>query len=320
MRWDAKWGDSIVSSFVFREWKRAYPGIKVEVITTPNMSQLFKEYFAVDHVYEINKRPSYAELSKLARDIGEADLLVHLSKALKMKDLYFMSKVKIDNIAGLDDAVELINLKLGGITQDEHFSGKYRKLLELTGVVVQSESYIVPDNKASQDKVDQFISLIDEPILVFNPYGSGGSRKLNERKIKEVISVVNGENASVNIVLLTIPEKKHEVEKICADYSNVYYYADSQSIYDSIAIMRRADWVVSVDTATVHIATGLRKPLIAIYNPDEENYKEWHPNSSLSKSIFSQRVYPQDINGINLGDFKDYISYFISFHLEHVNK
>lgn len=176
VRWDAKWGDSIVSSFVFREWRKAYPGIKIDVITTPNMSGLFKDYFSADHVYEVKKRPSYGELKILSSEIGHVDLLVHLSKALKMKDLYFMSKVQANFIAGLDDQVKLVNLKLGRITKNKHFSDKYKMLLEHTGVQQVCSDYIVPENESSAINVGQFLSAISGPLLVFNPYGSGGAR------------------------------------------------------------------------------------------------------------------------------------------------
>lgn len=316
VRWDAKWGDSIVSSFIFREWRRAYPDIKIDVITTPNMSTLFKEYFGVDDVYEIKKRPSYSELKSLALEIGEADLLVHLSKALKMKDLYFMSKVKAGSIAGLDDSVSLIGLKLGKLTEGKHFSDKFRILLEQTGVDVQDSSYIVPDDRVSQNGVDDFLSLIDRPVLSFNPYGSGKSRQLRKEKIKEVIEKVIERRKDVSVVILTAPDKKDEVADICEYYSQVFYYPESNSIYDSISIMRRADWVISVDTATVHIATGLNKPLLAIYNPDRSNLVEWGPDSSQAISILAAEVAPPDINGIDWNNFPENLDKLLKFNVK----
>jgi ADP-heptose:LPS heptosyltransferase len=49
------------------------------------------------------------------------------------------------------------------------------------------------------------------------------------------------------------------------------------------------DGVVSVDTAIVHIASGLGKPLLAIYadeGPHTENFQSWHPNSPLAACQF----------------------------------
>ncbi|WP_175514068.1 glycosyltransferase family 9 protein [Oceanisphaera psychrotolerans] len=299
VRWDAKWGDAIVSSFIFREWRRAYPNIKIDVITTPNMSNLFKKYFGADHVYEIKKRPSYSELKSLALEIGEADLLVHISKALKMKDLYFMNKVQARTISGLDDAVGLVGLKLGKLTEGKHFADKFGILLEQTGVDIKDSSYIVPDDEASQNGVDDFLSSIEGPILAFNPYGSGKSRQLSKEKIKKIIGKVAEIRNDVSVVILTTPDKKDEVADICEFYDQAFYYPESNSIYDSISIMRRAAWVISVDTATVHIAIGLNKPLLALYNPDDENFIEWGPNASLAISIFASEVNPPDINSID---------------------
>lgn len=308
VRWDAKWGDSIVSSFVFREWRKTYPNIKIDVITTPNMSGLFKEYFGVDQIYEINKRPSYTELKNLAVEIGSADLLVHLSKVLKMKDLYFMSKFQTNIIAGLDDKVRLINLKLGEISAGKHFSEKFKLLLEKTGVSAPDISYVIPNNADAQREVDIFIDEITSPILVLNPYGNGNSRKLNHDKIKDIINIIFSMKSDICVILLMTPDKKSEVLSICENYEDVYCYLNTQSIYDSIAIMRHASWIISVDTATVHIAAALNKKLIAIYNQDQENFLEWGPNSKFAVSVFSENVEPKNINFINIKKIEDVVN------------
>ncbi|MBL1376130.1 glycosyltransferase family 9 protein [Zobellella iuensis] len=299
VRWDAKWGDSIVSSFIFREWRRSYPDIRLDVITTPNMSALFRKYFSADHVYEIRKRPSYGELNQLAAELGEMDLLVHLSNALKMKDIFFMSRVKSRAIAGLDEQVGLVNLTLGRSGRGKHFSEKFRLLLERTGADIESTSYIVPDDIEAQRKVDVFLASLDKPLLVFNPYGSGQSRQLNQEKIGEILGVLLRQREDIHVVILTTPEKKGEVENICHGHERVFYYPDTKSIYDSIAIMRRADWVISVDTATVHIAVGLGKKLLAFYNPDDENFAEWGPNDNDTLVLFSSPHVPPDMNRLS---------------------
>lgn len=66
----------------------------------------------------------------MAIDIGSANLLVHLSKVLKMKGLCFMSKFQANVIAGLDYQVGLINLKLGEVSKGKHFYEKFKLLIE----------------------------------------------------------------------------------------------------------------------------------------------------------------------------------------------
>lgn len=299
VRWDAKWGDSIVSSFIFREWRKAYPGIKIDVITTPNMSALFKDHFGADHIYEIKKRPSYRELKQLAIEIGETDLLVHLSKALKMKDLYFMNKIKAGVIAGLDDAVDLVNLKLGKESEGLHFSDKFTLLLDNSGVRDIDKSYIIPMVSESQGRVDDFIIDIGSPIVAINPYGSGNARQFNVEKIVKIIDSVFDARKDVHIVLLVAPGKEKEISYIDMKYERVHYYHASKTIYDSISIIRRSDFLISVDTATVHIADGLNKKILAVYNPDEENFSEWGPLNDSAICLFSENKEIASVNNLS---------------------
>ena len=87
-----------------------------------------------------------------------------------------------------------------------------------------------------------------------------------------------------------------EVQKLCSDMArnNVFYYPESKTIYDAIALLSLANWVVSVDTAVVHIASGLNKPLLALYLRNE--FSEWHPNSEYAITCFPEQVSSPDIN------------------------
>ena len=53
---------------------------------------------------------------------------------------------------------------------------------------------------------------------------------------------------------------------------------------------------MSVDTATVHIAVGLDKPVFGLYNPDAENLQDWGPRHPLAETLLSKAIHPQDIN------------------------
>jgi ADP-heptose:LPS heptosyltransferase len=131
VRWDAKLGDSIVSSWLLREFKKQYPSASVEVITPATMADMFKRYFGADVIHTCPKRPSYRSLKALATKIGKTDLLIHFSKQLKMKDLYFINKLKCSHVAGLDDELNCINIKLGDKTRGDHFSDKFLELANI---------------------------------------------------------------------------------------------------------------------------------------------------------------------------------------------
>lgn len=210
-----------------------------------------------------------------------------------------MSRSNVKAIAGVDDDVKMINLKLGCLTKNKHYSDKFKVLLNITGVKNINSNYIIPFNNQSQINVDRFLEIYNYPILAFNPYGNGGARKFNVKKINDIINSILEVRSDVVIILLVSPDKKEDVDKVCKLKSQVFYYKDSKTIDDTISIMRRSQWVLSVDTATTHIAVGLNKPLLAFYNPDHENFNEWGYERDNVINFFSN-----DVNSINA--IKDY--------------
>jgi ADP-heptose:LPS heptosyltransferase len=290
IRWDAKWGDAIISSFVFEHLRKTYPEVKISVVTSVAMSDYFRNYV------DVNKR-----LKILAEQLGVVDLLVHFS-FMKMKDLYFLSKVQALNVAGLDDEIQRVNIKLGRDTQGKHFAQKFVVLLEYLGIEAVTPKYQVPLNIKAVAKSERFLAMKGErSLLVINPYGSSKKRKLNTLTTKKIIIEALKLRPNINIAILSTPETISEVHELCLnlDRTNVFYYPECRTIYDAIALVSKAEWVISVDTAIVHIASGLKKPLLALYSPDKKNYSDWHPNSNKASTCFAKKVSPLDINALN---------------------
>ncbi|HDR1813020.1 TPA: lipopolysaccharide heptosyltransferase family protein, partial [Pasteurella multocida] len=80
-----------------------------------------------------------------------------------------------------------------------------------------------------------------------------------------------------------------------SDYSNIFVYEDSKTIFHVIELIRFSEILISPDTSTVHIASGLDKKIIAFYSKDIENYQHWGPNSSNETHIV---FYEKTVNEI----------------------
>ena len=301
IRWDAKWGDAIVSSLVIAPLRRAYPEIKITIVTSAALADYFESYLKVDQVIEAPRKPTYRQLNTLAQQLKPVDLLIHFTRYMKMKDLFLLYKVKARLVAGLDDDIGRVNLKLGKLTQRLHFSQKLVYLLQCLGIKAENSEYHVPLDTEAVQRVETFLTgKANAPLLVLNPFGGDKSRRLNSAITKKMISAILNIQPTINIVVLFTTDTAAEVQKLCSDLAkdNVFYYPESRTIYDAIALVSKADWVISVDTAIVHIASGLNKPLLALYNPDELNYVDWHPNSAKAIICFAEQVTPPDINAL----------------------
>lgn len=314
VRWDAKLGDAFVSSFLFRELRKANPELSIAVITTEKLAPLFENTWGVDEVHICRKRAGYLELERLARRIGEADLLIHLSKELKPKDLFFIRRLHPAHVASLDDEPRCVDIKLRQQCAGMHFSDKLAYLLKLCGVDNVDTTYWLPHDEQRREVIATLVPARYRHIIAFNPYGAGHARRLDEESICKVIALIKARGNQYGVCLLHSPAQREEVERIVERFrgQGVFLYPESNSIMDVVAQIEMADGVISVDTATVHIASGLGKPLLGLYNPDPENYADWGPNSQNALVIFSTAKRPFDINTLNWQQMDEVIPLFLA--------
>lgn len=312
IRWDAKYGDAIVSSFLFREMKRVNPDISIEVICVESMLALFKNHWHADQVYLCAKRPSYCELKSIAKKIGDIDLVIHFTKVMKMKDLFFLHHLKPRYIASLDDEPSCVNIKLRDKTQGLHFSNKFAYLLNFLGAKSVDTSYIIPEVLENENKATIFWPKNFEKVIAINPFGAGGSRRLTASALCKIVNIVNNASPSLGICLLCSPAEVGVISKIVDEINvpSVFLYKPGREIYDLFAQLRRCSGLISVDTSTIHIASGLNVPVLGLYNPDVENYNDWGPNNEQSMTIFSSGA-NCDINEIDWHSFEKAVLAFI---------
>lgn len=299
MRVDAKLGDSFISSFFFREIKKI-PRVRVTVVTTEQLQSLYKNVFGVDRVVVSEKRPSYPELNRVAKEIGSADLFIHLTERLKLKDMYFLHLLKPRSVASLDDDVGYVNLKMKSKTKGVRFSDKYKYILEALGLEDVNDSYIIPHRLGVENS-------ICSNYILLNPYGSNKNKTLSKLKIIELLKYLSSKYNDKNIFLLYSPNTMADASLSVksASCDNVSLYPKVADIYDAIQAVSHADLVISVDTSIVHIADGLNKRLVAIYPQYEDlSFNEWLPRDSSNVSIVYSASYTTDPDMNNFSNEK----------------
>ena len=323
IRWDAKLGDAIVSSFLFRELRKANPALSIEVITTEAMAGLFQESWRPDRLYRCSKRAGYRELAQLATEIGQVDLVVHFSKVFKMKDLYFIHRLAPRHLAGLDDELSCVDIKLGQACRSLHFADKFARLLQQCGVGAVDTRYWLPRCAASELALRATWPTDYPQIIAINPFGASRARKLRQPAVLRLIALLKASAPECGICLLYPPNERHTVEQIVAQSGapGLFYYQQSRTIYDVIAQLSAVDGLISVDTATIHIGAGLGLPLLALYNPDLENHADWGPRNPLAQSLFSA-AQPHDINTLDWDAVNEGIVALLRkarhYHVEHL--
>jgi ADP-heptose:LPS heptosyltransferase len=304
IRNDSKYGDSVISSFAMKAIKENIPNSVIKVISSKSTYDFYQKMEFVDKVYSLKKRPSYFEIFKLTKELGKVDIAINAQDIVKMKDLFLLRMISAESNAGILPDVKMYNLRL---KNDGHYVERFNSLLSSFNITEYDSSYIVPLSPHCRERMEPQFK--NRKVVFFNPFGSNKSKSMNEETICRIIPIFAHNGYSV--FLSSSPLTSDLVKRICQKFNdNVFCDEQCASIDDVATHIDMSDIIVSVDTATVHIATGLKKKTLAIYHPDMESYTRWHPNNPYSKTFFSQEL--GNVNAFDEQELQDLWSTMIS--------
>lgn len=297
LRHDGKIGDYIVSSFVFREIKKYNSNTKIGVICTKKNEYLFKQNRYIDEIYLVKKR-SVLSYIKQALHIRkkEYDVVIDPTIMIRNRDLLLLNLIGAKNYLGYKkENYKIFNLNLN---KEKHFSSLYCDALEKIGITVDDIRYDVPCNIELEKEVNDF--LVENKVsdfITINFYGAGKNRRVNDINIVKYLDYLQ-KNTNKKIVVLSSPDSFLHLKGIVEKFDHIFIH-NTKLIYHTIALIKASDLLISVDTATVHIASGFNKPIIALYSEGKENFTHWHPNSQSECHIL---FYKDNINELLVED------------------
>lgn len=278
LRPDGKIGDYIVSSFAFRELKKSNPAIKIGVICTEKNQDLFQNNPYIDHFYLVKSKSIvsyYITGKKLAR---QYQIVVDPTVFTRNRDLVLLRALAAQyNIGYLKQDYRIFNLNIHEPLL--HTSETYKRILQLCGLNNIDTRYDIPE-PTDPTAVTAFLNRHQlTNYLAVNFFGAANSRRFSQTRIEEFLHYFQQHLPEKKIVLLTYPEVTARLQPLSEKYENVFIYTGTRSILDSAVLIKHADWVISPDTAIIHIASGFNKKIIGFYPDNAENTAYWHPNS-----------------------------------------
>lgn len=305
LRQDGKIGDYIVSSFLFREIKRHWPEARIEVIASAKNQYLFRHNPHIDQIHLLKGKSLYTA-RQLGRELTQAqpfDVLIDPTEVLRNRDLMLIRSLKARINAGFHkENFGLFNLSIPA--NNQHISAVYAEILTQLGVPQVNTDYDLPTDPTAETTVAEFKAqhaLHD--YLVVNFYGAKKSRHFSDHKAVALLQTLRQQCPEHTLILLNQPDKQDHIAAILTAFNDANTHALSQpkSIFESVALIRDAQAVISPDTAIVHIAAGFHKPLMAFYCKDDVSLRLWHPNNVATTKIirYHDHVDEIDPNSLN---------------------
>lgn len=161
-----------------------------------------------------------------------------------------------------------------------------------------SADLMVPVCDLKADSVERMTSLLKSKGLNPSENGKGGKRErivvlhpgtsrlaVEKNIIKtwptqswlELAKMANEastESDTIRVVLAGGPDDKEAIEEILANKGSlpiISTFGETKSLADLAALIHLSDVIVCVDSAPMHVAVGLQKPVVALFGPTNPN-------------------------------------------------
>lgn len=281
LRWDAKLGDAIVSSFFFREARKL--NARLTVITVKELSKMHTSAFGVDEVIITHPNPGLGELHRLVNRLSNVDVVVHLVGRLQPAEIIFMRLLRPASLYSLDDSLRCVNRKMGFAAKTLNIVEQYQYILQDLGAKVIDTQYIVP---LPAELPPAALS----PQILFNPYASRIDKGLSPSRATAALQAIADEFPGHSVGILCSPSTLHSAQHLenAVARNNVTVLRDGLTPEEVAGYICRSQVVVSVDTAIVHMAVGLKAKLVAIYPLIAGKHNPWlPPHSPFTRVIYS---------------------------------
>lgn len=302
IRHDGKIGDFIVSSFVYREIKKQYPHIHIGVVVAPETQYLFESDSNIDSLYVTRKRALFA-FWQIGRKIAKEhyDIVIDLTEFLRNRDLVLIRNVKAAiNIGYQQNHLKLFNYNIAA--NNEHITLDYEKALFMLGFGPMQRYCSFPNIPQTKELAIFCQHNLTSDYIAINFFGAANHKKFTSIKQIEWLSRLKAVYPEKKILVLTFPKVTEEL-KSSLPAGQYIIYENTNTIFDTIELIRNASLVISPDTSIVHIASAFNKPIIAFYmTSDPTNpYCKWLPMNNQNTSIY---YYQHNINEIDIKNIK----------------
>lgn len=305
-----KIGEYITASFIFREIKRKYPGIIIDVLVGGGKEiEEFLENNPYIDSYVIFNRKNFIEKKKKIKEIlrnsknKRYDVLFDFlgSEEVSPKQILLMRKINAAiNLGFNKENYKIYNKKIP--KPEGRIADVWEEMLMEIGILNLNKQYDIPLVKNSENNIEKYFceKKIVKNIAV-NFFGSIDERKIKTENALIILKKLRQYYPDHSIVVLDSPADRNEILKIMekSDVERTYFYNNSKTIMDAVSIIRRSDAVISPDTSIGHIAEGLGKKILAFYSNDEENFRKNKIYGNSKIIIYEKEINNLDYEKIN---------------------
>lgn len=302
-------GDMILLTPLFKALKDSYPESEITIFAGPSNYSIIENNIYVNSIFKIEKKP-----------IGILKTLFYLLK--NKYDLWIDPKDHFSNESRIIAKIVRAKTKIGfneknkkkvfdiSIEKNDNFHHSQIAFNSVREIGIPFPTTppkpILYTNPNSDDYVDKFLKSnhLDDFVLL----NISGSKEHKMWQNYSWIEFFNQINLNKNVVLCYAPSEKEKAEYIKEQLKDFVVFK-SRNISDIVSLVKKCDYLISPDTAIIHIAAAFNKPVFALYSGSDHFYKKFHPLSDIFVTV---RAENEDA-GIKSIKIKDCVEKFFEF-------
>jgi len=243
--------------------KRHWPRARLSWLINSEWAPLLESNPDVDEVIEFPRRQfrgvqgalRIAPWARTLRERTRADLVLDFQGLLRSALIAKVCRGERGRVVGLSDAREgarFVYDKIADVSGKQHAVDRYLTLVEALGVSVPSAeplSWPLPTGTVPSAAV------LPERFLLLHPFSRGAGKSLSDSGVTRFCAAL----APTPVVLVGATERRAPA------LENVVDLLNRTTLHELIFALRRASFVVSVDSGPMHIASALGRQLVAIH-------------------------------------------------------
>lgn len=287
-------GDAVMAQPLLQMLRQRHPARPIDVLAPPSVAPVWRAMAEVDSVLETPFRHGPLQLrerwkyARVLRARGYTHAYV-LPNTLKYALIPWLAGIPTRVGYKGEMRYGLLNAMHHDDTPPRPMVAFYAALAQRPGRA-QLETLPRPALGASSGQIGAVCARVgialERALIVFAPGAEfGAAKRWPPAHFAALAQTIVEADPGAQVAMLGSPKDKPACDEIAALAANagIFNLAGATRLDEAIALIARADAVVSNDSGLLHIASALNRPVIALYGPTDPTHAP--PFSDIARSI-----------------------------------
>lgn len=293
-------GDMIVTTPLFRELKKAYPHLQIDVVASSANQAVIRHNPHIRDIIVWDKQGACNDIDKVWQIRRRRyDVIFNTMNIFSLPYLMRIKLLGARFLIGFN--VEKYQTSTRHLRMFDHTVDcvRSRPILEsyfsacgpfgMKDVDYRYELFGVDAYAAEARRFVDDLRLRHDGFLCFNFQGSSASRTFRGEDAVAFCRAMADKYAGSAIVVLYPPGGREEAQRIvvAAGRINVVLSFATENVLQLAALIRECDAVISPDTAVIHLASVYNKKILGFY-VNSDNHHWFHPRSERFRVLLAE--------------------------------